>query len=60
MSSWLGVRMSRENRPGRRLEVTEMTPWLPEAVPPLVRLVVVAAPAPDALIGVALPQKAPC
>lgn len=34
MRSWLGLRMSRENRPGSRLDVTEMTPWLPKLCRP--------------------------
>ena len=34
MSSWLGLRMSLEKRPGSRLEVTEMTPWLPKLCRP--------------------------
>ncbi len=28
-SSWLGERISLENSPGRRFDVTEITPWPP-------------------------------
>ena len=29
LSSWLGERMSLENSPGSRFDVTEITPWPP-------------------------------